>query len=239
MLPGVPLEYDVIDTSNVSDHVCLLNLLLACRELLSKEAHSTLYTLFLHQPTGTLCNRDIMLAEMLRTDLPKFAAITGLTLLDTASNVSPSFSNWIQFNVAPILITESRRVSVSLEWTYIRPSAVRVNLEHQDFVEIFMEIYKEMFEFSLSTPDIDNLKGYAEKLKNNVVPYAGPSMQSFVQLVQSSTKNLHCVESRTIMALIESILRLRYLQQQNQTQCLLTWFTAFGLILPADATQSV
>ena len=138
VLPGVPLEYDVIDTSNVSDHVCLLNLLLACRELLSKEAHSTLYTLFLHQPTGTLCNRDIMLAEMLRTDLPKFAAITGLTLLDTASNVSPSFSNWIQFNVAPILITESRRVSVSLEWTYIRPSAVRVNLEHQDFVEIDM-----------------------------------------------------------------------------------------------------
>ena len=208
VLPGVPLEYDVIDTSNVSDHVGLLNLLQACKELLSKGAHSTLYTLFLHQPTGTLCNRDIMLPEMLRTDLSTFAAITGLTLLDTASNVSTSFSNWSQFNVAPMLISKSRRVSVSLEWTYVRPSAVRVNLEQQDFVEIFTEIYKEMFEFSLTTPDTNNLKGYVEKLANQVVPYAGPSMQTFAQLVQSSTKNLHCVESRTIIALIESILRL-------------------------------
>ena len=235
VLPGVPLEYDVIDTSNVSDHVGLLNLLLACRELLDKGPHSTLYTLFLHQPTGTLLNRDIVLAEMLRTDLPTFSAITGLTLLDTASNVSSSFSNWTQFNVAPILIADSRRVSVSLEWTYVRPSAVRVNLEHKDFVEIFLEIYRGMFEFSLSIPDINNLKGYAEKLQNNTVPNADPSLQSFVQLVQISTENLHCVESRTIIALIESILRLDYAQQQNNIRCLLTWFTAFGLILPADA----
>ena len=237
VLPGVPLEYDVIDTSNVSDHVGLLNLLLACRELLGEGEHTTLYTLFLNQPTGTLCDRDILLSEMLRTDLPTFAAMTGLTLLDTASHVSTSFSNWTQFNVAPLINSDSRRVSVTLEWTYVRPSAVRVNLEHQDFVEVFTDIYKKMFEFNLSIPRLDKLKEYVEVLKSQTVPYAGPSMQTFVQFVLITTKNLHCVESRTIIALIESVLSLRYALQLNQTSSLLAWFTAVGLILPADATR--
>ena len=234
VLPGVPLEYDVIDTSNVSDHVGLLNLLLACRELLSKGAHSTLYTLFLHQPSGNVDNRDIMLAEMLRTDLPTFAAMTGLTLLDTSSNVSPNFSNWSQFNVNSKL-SGNKRVSVTLDWTYVRLSAVRVNLEHKDFVDIFTEIYREMFEFGLSLPDMSKLKEYMEKLKTQVSHYAGPSMQTFVQLVQIAVKNLHCVESSTIKDLLETIMRLPYQLQHNQSPCLLTWFAAFGLILPAEA----
>ena len=244
LLPHVPLKYDVIDTSNVGDSVGLVNLLLACRELMSEGTQSTICTQFLTVGSENSDNRDVLLAEMLRTDLPTFAAITGLTLLDTTSNVSPDFANWTQFKMAPLVSNELKRSSFSLEWTRVRPSALRVNLEHHDFVEVFTEIYRRMFEFDLAVPDIFNLhatsrsiQGYIKKLKTQLAPFTGPSMQTFVQLVQIAAKILHSVESRTIKALIESILRLPFLEQQNRTSCLLTWFAIYGLIPSTDANR--
>ena len=241
LLPGVPLEYDVIDTSNVSDHVGLLNLLLACRELLSEGMQGTICTQFLHVVSENLDNRDVLLEEMLRTDLHTFAAITGLTLQDSMSNVTPGYANWTQFNISSSIVAAlsngSKRISVALEWTLVRPSAVRVNLKHHDFVEVFTEMYRKMFEFNLTIPNMLDLEGYIKKLKTEVAPFTGPSMQTFVKLVQIATKNLHSVESRTIKALIESILSLPFSGQQNQTCCLLTWFAALGLIPQTDANQ--
>ena len=241
LLPGVPLEYDVIDTSNVSDHVGLLNLLLACRELLSEGMQGTICTQFLHVVSENLDNRDVLLEEMLRTDLHTFAAITGLTLQDSMSNVTPGYANWTQFNISSSIVAAlsngSKRISVALEWTLVRPSAVRVNLKHHDFVEVFTEMYRKMFEFNLTIPNMLDLEGYIKKLKTQVAPFTGPSMQTFVKLVQIATKNLHSVESRTIKALIESILSLPFSGQQNQTCCLLTWFAALGLIPQTDANQ--
>ena len=99
LLPGMPLEYDVINTSNISDTIGLLNVLLACRGLLSQELHSIIYTELLNLVCKTCNNRDLLLREILRIDVSTFAAITALSLLGTSTKTTTSYRNYFSHNL--------------------------------------------------------------------------------------------------------------------------------------------
>ena len=92
LLSGMPLEYNSMDTSNISDTIGLLNVQLACRGLLSLELHSIIYTEHLNLVSKTCNNRDPLLREILRIDVSTFAAITGLSLLGTSTKTTTSFN---------------------------------------------------------------------------------------------------------------------------------------------------
>ena len=130
LLPGMPLEYDFIDTSNVGDFVGLLNVLLACRGLLSQGLHSTISTNFLNLDTKSSVGRDLLLHEILGVDVSTFVAITGLSLLGSSTKITTSCANYFA-HYPPEIISRSsgNRTYLTLEWKYVRASDVRVNLE--------------------------------------------------------------------------------------------------------------
>jgi Domain of unknown function (DUF4470) len=146
----VPLEYDMIDTSNVSDHCGLLNVLLACRELLCEGINSVIATQIASTLSKSAGDKDLLSTEI-RTDIHTFAAVTGLCLLDSSSQVTTSFSTWSTFNLMPILmtaLTSSLHSNVLLEWKYVRPATIRVKIDSPDFISIFTQIYSNMFRWS-------------------------------------------------------------------------------------------
>lgn len=238
ILPEVPLEYDYIDTSNVCDHIGLLNVLLACRELLCEGPNSTIATEFLCTVAEGASERDGMLKEVLRTDLPTFAAITGLSLLDTASHLTASYKNWCSFNVTPLITgTESSRTNIALEWKYVRAAGVRVNVLPADFVSIYSKIYQNMFQYSFKPPELtlDNHAEYVRIMKSEKSgqrSYAAPSIQTYVQLLLMGVTKLHVIESSTITELLNSIVKLRIHGQKDFNSSLFSWLSVSGLLPP-------
>jgi Domain of unknown function (DUF4470) len=243
ILPEVPLEYDYIDTSNVSDHVGLLNVLLSCRELLCEGLNSTIATEFL---CGSMegGDRDVLLKTVLRTDLATFAAVTGLSLLDTASHLTSSYKNWSSFNVNPMMMGgKNSRTNIALEWKYIRAAGVRVHVLPADFVSIYTKIYDNMFQHAFSPPKLTASNGaeFAKAMKTEQSGqrgYAAPTVQTYVQLLLMGVAKLHSVESSTIAELLRSILNLRILGQMYYTSSLFSWLSVSGL-LPPVALQGV
>jgi hypothetical protein len=70
-----PLSYDVIDTSNVTDHVGLLNILIASIPLLQKTSSAVLHTNYLLPMHSTLSNK---LEERTCADLATLALLLGI-----------------------------------------------------------------------------------------------------------------------------------------------------------------
>ena len=242
LLPGMPLEYDVIDTSNISDSIGLLNVLLACRGLLSKGLHSTISTDLLNLVSKTCDNRDLLLREILRVDVSTFAAITGLTLLGTSTKVSTSYANHFAHNLLPIICEGAgNRTYITLEWKYVRVSDVRVNIESEDFVAVYTQIYRNMFGNSLNPGDFTGgIEVFLEKLKSEVGGmklYSTPSIQTFVRLVCIGVKDLYATNSNTIINLIHAIKECAITTQVNHEQDLICWFSILGLLSPLKISE--
>ena len=240
LIPGVPLEYDMIDSSNVSDHCGLLNVLLVCRELLCEGINCVIATQIASNLLKSAGDKDLLSKEI-RTDMNTFAAISGLCLLDTSSQVTTSFSTWSTFNLMPILmkaLTTSLHSNVSLEWKYVRPASVRVKFEPADFIKIFTQIYSNMFKWSFSKITNEYL-GNPEKYYTDATvefgksSYAAPSIQTFVQLLRCGVSGFHSVENSTILGLIQSISSLNFAFQKNYNSSFVTWLSIFGLLPPA------
>ena len=236
----VPLEYDMIDTSNVSDHCGLLNVLLACRELLCEGINSVIATQIASTLSKSAGDKDLLSTEI-RTDIHTFAAVTGLCLLDSSSQVTTSFSTWSTFNLMPILmtaLTSSLHSNVLLEWKYVRPATIRVKIDSPDFISIFTQIYSNMFRWSFGKLD-RNTPGNSEKYYNDASvemsgqsSYAAPSIQTFVQLLRYGVSGFHSVENSSIIGLLQSISSLNFAFQKNYNSSLVAWLSIFGLLLP-------
>ena len=239
LLPGMPLEYDVIDTSNVSDSIGLLNVLLACRGLLSQGLHSTISTDFLNLDTKSSVGRDLLLQEILGVDVSTFAAITGLSLLGSATKITTSYANYFAHN-PPEIISQSagNRTYITLEWKYVRATDVRVNLESKDFVAVYTKIFRNMYGFSMNPGDFsEGIEIYMQKLKSELKGmklFSTPSMQTFVQLVCIGVNDLQATDRSTIPHLIQSIKNCEFGLQVNHEQDFLCWLSILGLLSPVD-----
>lgn len=84
-----PMSFDVIETSNVSDHVGLLNLLIAATVVLSSKPSSTLYTETFH---GSAANQLSELPHMLCGDVVTMSLLLGLTPVGYVTGTIPGSS---------------------------------------------------------------------------------------------------------------------------------------------------
>ena len=82
---GPFLGFDVIDTSNLSDHVGLINILTATTLLLSKAPSSVLYTESLIKASKSV---DKSLSDVLGSDLTTFSLLIGLVPVGLLSGVT-------------------------------------------------------------------------------------------------------------------------------------------------------
>ena len=238
LLPEVPVEYDVIDTSNVSDSIGLLNVLLGCRGLLSEGLHSTICTDLLNLVTKTAADRDLLLEEILRVDVRTFATITGLTLLGSSTKVSSSYANYSAHNILPMFHTGTScpRTSITLEWKYLRASDICVNIEPEDFIAVYTKIYMRMFKHSISPLDLSGgLDACAKELQSDIAGmkiYSTPSIQTFVRLVHIGASKFYETDSSAIVELIQSIKNCAFHSQKNHERDLFCWFAILGLLPP-------
>ncbi|KAF8628200.1 hypothetical protein AX15_004049 [Amanita polypyramis BW_CC] len=86
-----PLQFDVIDTSNLTDHLALLNILVASRPLMRRRASSIIYTNTLHPSEGEGMARD-GLQDLLCGDVSVMSMILDLIPVSYVSNFT-SHSN--------------------------------------------------------------------------------------------------------------------------------------------------
>ena len=194
LLSGMPLEYDVMDTSNISDTIGLLNVLLAYRGLLSQKLHSTIYTELLNLVCKTCNNRDLLLREILRIDVSTFAAITGLSLLGTSTKTTTSYRNYFTHNLLPTLCQGSaKRTYINLEWKYVRGSDVRVNIESEDFVGVYTQIYRNMFGVGFNKGKEAAFEKHESEV-GGMKLFSTPTVQNFVRLVCIGVKDLYATD---------------------------------------------
>ena len=236
LLPGMPLEYDFIDTSNVGDFVGLLNVLLACRGLLSQGLHSTISTELLRMDTKSPGGRDILLQKILGVDVSTFAAITGLSLLGSTTKITTSYANYFAHNQLKLNSKRSgNRTYITLEWKYARPSDVRVNLESEDFVAVYTKIFSNMFGASVDSASFSEARH--QRFIPNVEETKSLSIstiQTFVQLVYIGVNDLQAPDSSTIPKLIHSIKQCAVRSEAYCEQDLFCWFSILGLLSPLD-----
>ena len=84
--PRAPLGFNVIDTSNLSDHLGLLNVLVSCRPLMQKTPSSILHTDTLHLPTVRVDKSHEGFLELLCGDMSVLSMIFDIIPVSHASN---------------------------------------------------------------------------------------------------------------------------------------------------------
>ncbi|KEP49196.1 MYND finger protein [Rhizoctonia solani 123E] len=104
--PSAPLTFDVIDTSNLIDHVSLLNLLIATPSLLKQtpSSQSVLYTEAL-LPSGEDATKSFL--DRLCTDVPTIAGLFGIAPRPYLCGFTP------QSNVHEIVFSKSMKTEFS------------------------------------------------------------------------------------------------------------------------------
>ncbi|KAG9312019.1 hypothetical protein JVU11DRAFT_7293 [Chiua virens] len=204
---SAPLSFNVIDTSNVLDHVGLVNLLVVTVPLLSKTSSATLYTEALLK-TGTGKNPSQAILDHLCGDLPTMALLLGIipatfiSQFTTRSNVHESLTmgeSSKQYHERLAWKTIGfQQTNHALDHTPISPQ--RACFSSEDLAGFFLRVYLHMFSdedmrskfqlFSLSPEQM------TQKLRlSSVLHY---NRRSFALLVQFVKTRVHTDWQRTM-----------------------------------------
>ncbi|KAF8885786.1 hypothetical protein BD779DRAFT_1673506 [Infundibulicybe gibba] len=136
---NAPSGFNVIDTSNLSDHLGILNLLISCLPILQASAFATLQTNTLHPNLNTSLDR-------LCGDFAALSSLLGVTSKTHVSEFATHFSG-------SELITESQlHERMSWKWTEfisstVNPTRCNVTLEFdaKQLAIFLFNIYQQMF----------------------------------------------------------------------------------------------
>ena len=150
---SAPRRFDVIDTSNLIDHLGPLNLLPACAMLLKNEACSTIYTESLVQKDS---NEKERVASLLGGDIRTVSMLLGLSPCEIWTNATNSPED------EPVLdalddrlnmnkIGASTQVRSRLRWKRIYSpnkdeSMPPVHVEASQVARLLVKLYGHMFE---------------------------------------------------------------------------------------------
>ena len=190
----------------------------------------------------TCNNRDPLLREILRIDVSTFASITGLNLLGTSTKTTTSYGDYFTHNLLPTLCQGSaKRTYINLEWKYVRGSDVRVNIETEDFVGVYTQIYRNVFGVGLNPAGFKKgIKAALEKYESEVGGmklFSTPTVPTFVRLVCIGVKDLYATDSSTIVKLIHAIKKCAFIIQLSQQQDLFCWFSILGMLSPLTISE--
>ena len=239
-MEDVPTEYDVIDTSNISDHLGLLNVLCGCIGLLKKNLHSVIYTDILSTSSSS-DGIHSFIKEMLSVDLPSFAIITGFSISDWISQVSTTFSlisHQLQSQIYGSQKGEVQRNNLCFEWKMVCSNRLQIEMNKENFQKMFFGIFKNMFEriyhpFSYFSYFNGNMRANLEKRDIHMSgqnDFASPTAQTFARLVKIAATTVHLVDENSIEVLLESIRNCGFLSIGNFLQDFYLWFYLLGLI---------
>lgn len=205
---SAPLTFNVIETSNLVDHVGLFNVLIATAPLLSETHSATLFTETLlyvgNDPTKSF-NR------LLCTDLPSVSILLGLLPTSYPSNFT-SRSNATEIVLHKALPgAQVHQYQERLVWrrsvtgdplasTLNPPSSHRVTFEPLDLAKLLLGIYLRMF----SSDDPTSLLTAPESIKElSMLPYV---RETFVALV-ATAKRIVIVDWKTTLDMFFALLR--------------------------------
>jgi hypothetical protein len=217
---SVPLElpskmvtrYDVIDTSNVMDHVGLLNLLLAVSPLLSARRDSVLYTESLLQGAEesenllqTLLHSTVTMSSLLFGVVPVghiLGTMTDSTHVERLIDVS-----------ARSVKGRQRQYRMRIPWKYaaqgdslvpnIESVPHRLGIDPHELASFFMQTYLSLFQSeNISTQMRDMKRRLTHPLAGDLGFY---SRLTLVALVASAQRNITTDWRKCINALVQLI----------------------------------
>ena len=92
----------------------------------------------------------------------------------------------------------AKRIYINLEWKYVRGSDVRINIEFEDFVGVYTQIYRNMFGVGLNPACFyEAIEAALEKHESEVGGmklFSTPTVQTFVRLVCIGVKDLYATD---------------------------------------------
>jgi hypothetical protein len=225
----VPTVFDVIDTSNMADHCGLLNMLLSCRPLLRRRAHSTLFTenMSSFAKDATL---STMVEPWLGTDLETFSVLTGLIPMDYPTTTSYLLKDVLitKMAIAPLLFEGS---NAFLRWKVFadddEDDKLRVSLTEETFVEVFHQIYCRLFQTVLHPLNI-----FGSSTKALLAScYINSTPQTFAMLLSTCMHRMAILPtSHMIKALVDRIFTSKYMLQGHTNQEILAWLGYYQVV---------
>ena len=149
---ALPCYFDVIDTSNLVDHLGALNLIPLCASLLKSEATSTLYTECLVQNDSSERER---IAGFLGGEIRTIALLLGLSPCEIWTNATnsledESFLTILNQEIDQAKINGSTQIRSRLRWKRIRPNYQNdfppsVHIETSQAAQFCVMLYNHMF----------------------------------------------------------------------------------------------
>ncbi|KAH6902808.1 hypothetical protein BKA70DRAFT_1304682 [Coprinopsis sp. MPI-PUGE-AT-0042] len=143
-LTSAPTQFNVIDSSNVSDHVGLLNIVLTTLPLLRPSLESRLST---HRLTRTFDRNAPPALRDIGLDLPLISAITGLVLTRVYTSISTTS---VCHEPAMCGMQSSsgtvKQFNDPLNWRFAPPNAPRMACEPKALAEALFVVYTKLYE---------------------------------------------------------------------------------------------
>lgn len=193
-LGSAPLSFNVIDTSNLVDHLGALNVVVATSPLLMNNLSSSLYTESLVKKEES--QKELM-DKFFCGHLPTLSILLGLfpvtywTAATTISSVDEGFMDW-----ATARRKEDNRGQMRsrLVWKRSIPECIREKIAERttgfqahDLAHILYQVYQEMFQHEdptkfISKPDLLTIQ------KNSCPNYHRGSFVSFLFLIKGKVK---------------------------------------------------
>ncbi|KAH6912448.1 hypothetical protein BKA70DRAFT_1263866 [Coprinopsis sp. MPI-PUGE-AT-0042] len=140
---SAPTQFNVIDSSNVSDHVGLLNIVLTTLPLLRPSPESRLST---HRLTRTFDRNAPPALRDIGLDLPLISAITGLVLTRVYTNISTTS---VCHEPAMCGMQSSgtvKQFNDPLTWRFAPPNAPQMTCERKALAEALFVVYTKLYE---------------------------------------------------------------------------------------------
>ncbi|KXJ89054.1 hypothetical protein Micbo1qcDRAFT_206636 [Microdochium bolleyi] len=196
---AAPTTFDVIDTSNLADHVGVLNFFVAARPLLRTEPWAAFYTETLLQYEGTF---QAALEGLLCGKLRTVSLLIGLVLVDVATNTAPSAAAEISVKSLKSSLTGSR------------------SPQQQQFTRLLWKQPMHLDELMASAL-MGNL------LKHSLPNYQRASFVAFLRLVKTTVNTNWDAMVDHLLALIQDDSRLG--TRANYWQELYLWMHMLGV----------
>lgn len=237
----VPVQYDVIDTSNLSHFCGLLNILLTCKMLLKVNLQSIIFT-ELSSAQSKVVKFSKMLEGWLGTDVKTFSILTGLMPMDypstTVCQLNTALSNKMAFKTR-------QGENLHLRWKLFdckedEVNTMRLNLSPTVFADLFFNIYKRLFEVVLHpTPSmmaVEESDTDYQKLKTLIGhDYSNPTSQTFALYVRTALDRMASPPTSGLLrALFDLICTTGYIMQGNVLQDLIGWFAQYQVFTKDD-----
>ncbi|KAI0090446.1 hypothetical protein BDY19DRAFT_888350 [Irpex rosettiformis] len=203
-----PLLFDVVDTSNLSDHTGMLNVLLATVPLLKRTPFATINTETLlamgKDPTRSFSERlcgDITTISVLLGVLP-ISFISGFA---TQSNVHELLGHASNGNPTRL---ESRQFHERLVWKLSSlsrtSSAGHITINSLHLARFLFSVYLKMFSYEDTMSMFRNMGDLTDILEKSTVHYSRESFAIFISLLKEKVETNWSQVVDTLLSMISS-----------------------------------